>query len=189
MGTLEGQPAKAYVVGMINEFGHDALIMAVTTAQKYSPIYKDLALKVKNSITFTQPETETTKSDWNYYFSNVKLTHMDSYYSSSSSVGGISGGYESKKIIDLCSAGYFIYYGSNSMTVGGDFSSGYSAGRSQGNGTWETSVHADGTPVLLLNFNDGKIWEFKIEVRNKKLYLNGTRYYRTWTGDYAPSCN
>jgi len=126
---------------------------------------------------------------WKYELSNVKLTYMDSYYSPSYSDGGISGGYESKKVFDLCKAGYFHYYGSDNTALGGDYASGYSAGSSRGSGSWDVIANAAGQPVLQLKFNGGEVWEYRIEMKDKKLFLNGDRYYRTWSGEYAPSCN
>lgn len=187
-GTVEGQPAKGYLVGVLNPHGSEVAILSVTTTQQYAETQPSVAKAIMNSLQFSKPKTGPIVDKWKYDLGNTKLTYMESYYSGSYTPGGISGGYDIKKVFDLCSAGYFIHYGSNTMTAGGDFSSAYTGGRSQGSGTWDVIVNGNAQPVLQLTFNNGEVWEFGLEWREKKLYLNGERYFRTWTGDNKPSC-
>ncbi len=188
-GTLEGQPAKGYIIGALNPHGQEVGIMAITTAQQYSEAQPNAAKAVWRSLKFSEIKTAPIAQQWKEKLSNVKLTYMDSYYSSSYTDGGISGGYETKNIFDLCGAGYFNYYGSDNMSAGGDFSSAYSSNSSRGSGTWDVLIDANGAPVLQLQFNNGQTWEYNIEMKEKEFYMNGKRYYRTWSGDYAPNCN
>ena len=187
-GTLEGQQVKAYVIAALNPHGQEVLIMSVTTTQSYSDEQPKVAKSLSNSLQFAKPKTGPIVNEWKQMLSNTRLTYMDSYYSSSYTSGGISGGYSTEMRFDLCAAGYFNHNGSDNMTVGSDVSSGYSSGSSRGSGSWDIITDAAGNPILQLKFNNGKVWEYNLEMRDKKLHMNGKRYYRTWKGDYAPNC-
>ncbi len=182
-GTLQWQAAKGFVTATMNQFGQDVVIMAITTANLYTEEYKNLVLGLERSLTFAKPKVAPASNDWKSLLSGVKLTYMDSYYSSSYTDGGVSGGYSTKMVFDLCSQGYFIHYGSDNMTVGSDVSSGYSSGNSQGSGRWEVIGN-----TLKLTFNNGRVWEYQLSMKEGKTYLDGKKYFRTWTGDYAPNC-
>lgn len=183
-GMLEGQSAKAYVTGTINPYGQDVFIMAVTTTDKYSEEYRKLAITLEQSLVFVKPEAAPALEDWKTWLSGVKLTYMDSYSSNSYTSGGVSGGYSTKNVIDLCSEGFFIYYGSDNMSVGSTASSDYSTSHSKGSGQWEVLGN-----TLRLKFRNGKIWEYEMSLEEGKTYLNGKRYFRTWDGEFAPSCD
>ena len=180
-GKVEGQSAKAYMTGTINAYGNDVFVLAITSPDYYSEQFKELALSVEKSLDFRAQEKAPPSDDWMSMLSGVRLTYMDSYSSTS---GGISGGYSNEIKIDLCQAGYFNYMGNNSMTIGSDVSSGYTGGSNRGNGKW--SIEKD---ILRLSFNNGKVWEYTLSIHDDKLYLNNDRYFRTWSGEFAPDCN
>ncbi|MCB0630958.1 MAG: hypothetical protein R2824_29215 [Saprospiraceae bacterium] len=189
-GTLEWQPAKAYIIGMSNPHGYGLSIMAITTSDKYNDSYPGYAKAVMKSVQFSQPESKEDIGEWKEWMKGVKLTYMESYSSISPGVDGMTGGgYSFSKEIDLCSAGYFIYYGSSNISTGSDNSSAYSNSKDSGNGSWDIRVGPDGNPVLVLSFNTGETASYTLTYKDKKLYLNGTRYFRTKEGQYAPSCN
>lgn len=179
-GTLEGQAARAYVTGTINDYGQDIYIMAATTADLYSTDYKKLALHLEQSLVFSEVTHEAATKDWYSLLSNTKLTYMDSYSSNS---GGFSGGYSSETVFDLCGQGYFNYYGSSNISVGSDVSSAYSGDSGRGSGAWEVVGN-----TLRLKFKNGEIWEYELTVEDGKTFLNGYRYFRTSEGEYAPDC-
>ena len=183
-GTLEGQSAKAYVTGTLNPHGYDVFIMAATTTSMYTDEYKELALNLENSLRFKQPEEAPASNDWQSMLSGVRLTYMHTYNSTSYSTGGVSGGFSSEIKIDLCEAGYFNYYGNDDMALGNDYSSAYSSSKGQGNGQWEVKGN-----ILRLQFNNGQVAEYQLTWEEEKLYLDGYRYFRTWSGEYAPDCN
>lgn len=188
-GTLEWQPAKAYIIGMHNPYGLGMTIVAVTTAEHFNDKYQQYAQTVMNSIQFRKPESKEDIGEWKTWMKNVKLTYMDSYSSVSPGVDGMTGGgYSLKKGIDLCGKGYFIYYGSSSFNVGSDNSSAYDHSTSNGNGTWDVIVGQTGQPTLLLKFNNGETASYTLTYEDSKLYLDGVRYFRTTQGEYAPSC-
>lgn len=189
IGTLEGQPAKAFIIGMHNPHGLGMTIVAITTTEQYNANYAGYAKAVKNSVQFQKPESKEDIGEWKNFMKNVKLTFMESYSSSSPGVDGLTGGgYSMRKEIDLCGKGYFIYYGSSNISTGSDNSSLYSNDKTNGNGSWDVVVGADGNPSLVLNFNNGETASFSLSYQDSKLYLNGTRYFRTMEGDYAPAC-
>lgn len=189
-GTLEWQPAKAYIIGMNNPHGLGLTIISITTSEKYTDQYPGYAKAVMNSVQFRQPESKEDIGEWKEWMKNVKLTYMESYSSVSPGVDGMTGGgYSFSKEIDLCGAGYFNYYGSSNISTGSNNSSAYNNSNSRGNGSWDIRVGPDGNPLLVLNFNDGSTNSYTLTYNDKKLYLNGTRYFRTTQGEYAPSCN
>lgn len=189
-GTLEWQPAKAYIIGMRNPHGLGMTIVAVTTAENFNNQYQQYAQTVMNSIQFRKPESKEDIGEWKAWMKNVKLTYMESYSSISPGVDGMTGGgYSLSKEIDLCGQGYFIYYGSSNVSVGSDNSSGYNHSNTNGNGTWDIIVGHTGAPTLVLNFNNGNTSSYTLNYKDSKLYLDGTRYFRTMKGEYAPSCN
>ncbi|HMQ89233.1 MAG TPA: hypothetical protein PKB07_16660 [Flavilitoribacter sp.] len=188
-GTLEQQPAKAYIIGMCNPYGKGLSIIAVTTSDQFNGNYETYAKAVKNSVKFRKPEAREDIGEWKEWMKNVKLTYMESYNSISPGVDGMTGGgYSLSKEIDLCGAGYFIYYGSSNISTGSDNSSAYSNSRDNGSGKWDIQTGPDGNPVLVLNFNTGETASYTLTYADKKLYLNGTRYFRTTDGEYAPNC-
>ncbi|MGK7394417.1 MAG: hypothetical protein ACNS62_07580 [Candidatus Cyclobacteriaceae bacterium M3_2C_046] len=192
-GTLEWQPVKAYLIGMVNPHGQGITIMAAASPADYNQAHQDLAQQLAGSMSFYQPEQSQAVAEWRQTLNNAKLTYMDSYYSSGSSYGGYStgGGYSDKVEIHLCSQGFFKYVSSSSMSIdtGGAF--GNSSGSNQGDGTWEVAGNAGGEAVLQLKFMNGEVHEYTLTYENKGTYLNGKRYYRTYASegaDYAPDC-
>lgn len=190
-GTLEYQPVKAYIIGLLNPHGLGVLIMATTTTAQYSGRYKTLAGLIKNSVVFSKPKTGPIVEQWKKELQNVRLTFMESYnsidYSNPNYTTG--GGYSNKEIIELCSKGYFNYSSSSFMSVDQGGASAYSHGNGQGQGTWKVAGNATGQAVLVLNFHNGEVYEYELSFQDKKTFLNGKRYFRTWTGEYAPNCN
>ena len=192
VGTIERQPAKAHVVSLINPYGTGATILATTTKDQYTDKYKQLALQVAKSIQFSKPVLPDAVKEWSETLKNARLTYMDSYFSSGASYGGYStgGGYSDKEEIDLCAQGYFNHSSSSSLSIdtGGAF--GNSSGSSQGAGTWKVIANGQGQPVLQLEFYNGEIYEYVITYEDKKTYLNGKRYFRTYgtVADDGPDC-
>ncbi len=192
-GTLEGQKVKAYLLGLVNPHGNGVTIMAATTPEQYAEKHKQLALQLANSIRFSKPETLPVVEEWKQVLNNSRLTYMDSYSSNSGSFGGYStgGGYSSEVQIHLCGQGYFKYKSSSSTSIdtGGAFGS--SSGGGSGNGIWEVVGNNQGGAVLRLNFHNGEVYEYTLEYKEEKTFLNGNRYFRTYgtSGmDDGPEC-
>ncbi len=194
-GSIEYSPAQAYIIGLENVHGNGLTVIALTSPQAFETArYRGFAEAVANSVQFSAIETTTTAEpsgaargtleDWRYQLGGTKLTFMESYYSGSD----MGGGYNMESEIHLCQAGYFLYYDQSVMSAGNASSNVYSGGNSRGHGNWEVIEQA-GTFYLILNFQDGNRHEYELAWgEDSKLFLNGTRFYRTWTGEYAPNC-
>ena len=196
-GSMGGQPVKSYLVGLINPHGQGVLIMSAVSASQWSAQYRELALQLAGSVRFSKVEKAPVAgqggsvADWKYRLGDTRLTYMESYNSIDYSNPGYTtgGGYSNKEVIDLCSQGYFHYSSSSFMSVdGGPAASGNSRGRQRGAGTWEVRAEANGNKTLVLSFHNGEVYEYTLSYPEKKMHLNGTRYYHTWTGENAPRC-
>ena len=195
-GTLEGQPVRAYIVGVLNPHGDGVTIMTAAASNQYSSIHKTLALRLANSIEFYKAETPPVVEEWKQALQNARLTYMDSHYSGGGGVdvGGTvyttGGGYSSKVEIHLCAQGNFKYNSSNSVTVdNGAFGGSHDSGK--GAGSWTVVGNAQGGATLRLNFNNGEVYEYTLEYQNNKTLLNGKRYFRTYASEgaqYGPDC-
>ena len=196
-GSLSGQAVKVYLIGILNPHGYGVLIMAAADPANYSARYPSLAQEIANSFVFKAPPKvangshQNSEVDWNSLLGGTRLTYMNSYNSIDYSNPGYTtgGGYSEKEVIDLCKAGYFDYASSSFMSVsGGANVSGSSIGKGRGAGTWKVDKDAAGQPVLLLSFYSGEAFQYTLAYPNKKMHLNGKRYYHTWTGENAPNC-
>lgn len=191
LGTLEFQAAKAYVIGVVNPFGQGVTIIAVTLKDKYTADHKAAAITLAKSLQFKKPVYGPIAEQWKKDLDGVRLTYMDSYssvdYSNPNYTSG--GGYSTKKVIDLCPQGYFTYNGSHSMSLDLPGSTTSSNGGGKGTGTWKVIANTSGQAVLQLNYYDGDVSEYVLTTEDGKTMLNGTRYFRTWTGENAPVCN
>ena len=74
------------------------------------------------------------------------------------------------------------------FNVGSDNSSAFDHSTSDGNGAWDIIVGHTGQPTLVLKYNNGEVISYTLTYEDSKLYLDGTRYFRTTQGEYAPSC-
>lgn len=197
-GTLGNEQAKGYLVGMIHPDAAGVLVAAITTPQLYSDRYPTLASEIATSLKFPEPAkvpedfAKTSSHALVQKFMQVKLTYMNSYYSSSYTDGGVSGGYSDEEVISLCSSGYFTYSSSSETTAGGNYSSLYGSDSNQGDGTWKLIPSSNSQGTLILTFNNGQSQKYNVEINAKgETYLNGYRYYRTTAAsgaDYAPIC-
>lgn len=197
-GTMEWQAVNSYVAGLYNPHGMSVTIIALTSTAMYDDSYKKLALQIANSVNFYRAEVPQAVLDWRQKLPGRKLTAMDSSTSSSSSTvydaeGNATtyneGTYQSSKTsFSLCSSGYFYYYSSNSASFDTASASSMAQGSSNGDGKWQVISDAWGQALLVLRFNDGKVWEYKLSSEDGKTYLNGNRYYKT-SGDMGPDCN
>lgn len=195
-GTLEGQPVKAFIIGLINPHGNGVTVLTAASTQLFSAVHKDLAVRLALSLQFYKAETPPVVEEWKQALQNAKLTYMESYNSGGGGVdiGGTiyssGGGYSAREEIHLCEQGYFKYNSSSQMSVDhGAFGSAH--GGAQGNGIWEVVGNAQGGATLKLNFHNGETYEYTLEYQDNKTLLNGRRYYRTYASsgaDYAPDC-
>lgn len=188
-GTIEWEPSRAYLVGVINKKGLGVMIMGATAPGQYSDTYKDLCYQIYDSFEFTEVDRTSEYNEWKEWLSDSRLTYMNSNYSTDYSPGGISGGYSSTRKIDLCSKGYFSDYNYSDMSISGDNVSGYSTDEGEGSGSWELNMDAYGSFTLTLTYNSGEVQAYDLAYRDGKFFMNDTRYFVTSEGEYAPDCH
>lgn len=186
-GTIQGQPARAFAIGIINPQGSGVNIVAMSSTTEFSQALKDAAMSVYRSLNLKKADTGDLVRQWKEGLANTRLTYMESYTSSPSYDGGMGGGYSSQTVIDLCGEGYFNFSSQGSISVGGDGVSGSSSGSNRGNGTWAIEAQT-GEAVLVLRFHSGEVRSYSLDYRDDKLFLNGNRFFRTTSGDHAPAC-
>ena len=131
-GLLGGEQARGHLVGLVDSAMGGILIIAITTPDKYTKRYAELASQIASSLSFstlTKPLADDDKSirdnDLLRKYSDVKLTYMESYYSSGYTGGSVSGGYSDREEISLCSSGYFTFNSSYESSAGSNSSSMY----------------------------------------------------------------
>ena len=188
-GTLEWQQIHSFIAGKINPYGNGVTILCATKPNLYSDEHRKTTLQIANSIQFTKPKSDVSilniDNQWTTRLYGSRLTYMSTY----STYGG---GSSSKRIIDLCSKGYFNFSSNYNMTLdtGGTFGS--SSDANKGSGTWTVVKSALGESMLQLTFYNGEIYEYIITSdKDDKTFLNGDRYFRTYNGSgkYSPQCD
>ena len=188
-GTMEWKQAKAYVIGIVNPYsGPGVSIIAATMSDKYTSEHEKVCKQIMNSVKFAKIDRSKELAEWKQWLSNVRLTYMDSYYSSGYTSTDVSGGYSTERKIDLCAKGYFNYNNYSDVSVSSVGASGYNSGNTAGDGTWKIIIGSTGDPTLILNFQNGDEYSYRLEYTDEKLYMNGDRYFRTTQGEYAPNC-
>jgi hypothetical protein len=178
-GTMQYQAIKGYAIGVVNPHGSGVLIMTAALPAEYSDALKQAAMNIKNSLQFRQPETGQIVQQWKAQVGGRRLTYMDSYYSPSYTDGGISGGYSSETIIELCNSGDFYHSAKSDVSASGAGVSALGYSNGQGQGKWEIKVNATGGPILQLNFYNGEVYTYDLTFQDKYLHMNGRKYFRT----------
>ncbi len=184
-GYVEGQKAKAFLIGAINPFGRSVTVAVLTSQDEYSEEHKQLAFEIVNSLAFAVPKESAITADWRQALKGKRLAYRYSSYDSGSgyydSTGSVYGSYSSisqTTNIDLCSDNTFTYYSSSlsSFDSVGGFGGGGS--RNGSNGEWVVSTIGNGESMLTLKFYDGTKQEYDLSRENGKTYLDETRYLR-----------
>ncbi len=188
-GTLERQQTHSYIAGIINPYGNGITILCATKPNLYSDKHRKTILEIVNSIQFIKPNSELSTinvdNEWTTKLNNSRLTYMSTYATN-------GGGSSSKRIIDLCSKGYFNFSSNYNMALDTNGTSGSSSDVNKGTGTWKVIKNKLGESILQLTFYNGKIYEYTITIdEDDKTFLNGERYFRTYkgAGKYSPNCN
>lgn len=185
-GYLQGAMAKAYIIGVENPYkGLGVTISIAANSDRFTEELKIAGMELYRSFEFREVDRSKEFEEWKAFLAGYRLTYMSSYYSPSATEGGISGGMSQKRVIDLCSEGYFSMNNSSSIQMDG---LGMNNDKGKGNGSWEIGLGEDGSPVLLLKSYTGETWSYNLSFAENKLYLNGEHYFRTNSGENAPNC-
>ncbi|NKI32695.1 hypothetical protein [Croceivirga thetidis] len=175
-GMLDGQNVKGKVIALINAHGRGIAVFSLVNETRYTKRTNELAKLVASSVAFkkanpnvvlSSPYLEEAKAELVGY----KLTYMESYYSNTP--GG--GGYERKRVLNLCSNGLFTFYGGSYLNFP-DPNWDPMHQNAKGHGTYEI-LEDNGDIYLQLNYNDGEYESLKCTY-DDGVYLNGGRYYR-----------
>ncbi len=184
-GVMEGIPAKAYMVSVLNTIGLGVSIMAATTTEYYSSAYRQLCIDIASSVQQIQATATSTnqiqqtshrsiKNKTEKLFAGARLTYHDT-----------GDGYATKIVISLCEQGFFNHSNYSSMAADTDtVSAGYGE-NSRGSGQWYIIEKNNQLPILHLQFYNGEVHEYYITLQDGRTYLNDYRYYRTYGEDGA----
>ncbi len=187
-GTMNWEQVKAYSVGLISPFGGPGLnCMIITTPDRFGNEHIAALESLARSVKFLKPEIPDAVKEWDNWFKTpggCRLKYMK-VSSSTSYSSGYAGG-SSEKTIDLCPNGSFGFSSSSEYSMSIDAGSAYSSSGDNGQGKWELKYNGT-NPVLILNFNDGRVMEFELTYVNRKTYLNGTRYFVLFNEE-GPQC-
>ena len=157
-GFAGGYQAGAYILAKLNPFGSGITVIGVSAnGQTSIDKLKETVLMINEGVEVRQREIGDIVKEWTDYLNNTQLVYRSNYSSPSYTDGGVSAYSSSSETYDICSAGYFTYYGESSSSVGGGGVSGYSGSSGQGSGSWEIDADAEGKPVLLLKYHNGKV--------------------------------
>lgn len=185
-GSLEGSPARVYLVAAINPHGLGMSVMAVGDDAADAARLRALAREVAASLTFSKVEAGEVVEQARQLLANHRLTYLESYSS------GASGGYSVRRSLDLCPGDRFYYQDGSSVSadVGGVFGSAHGSGR--GAGTWAVVPRGGQALALELRFDDGRVVTYALAFKDGKTYLDGERYFRIGAGDpngNGPRCD
>jgi hypothetical protein len=174
-GRIDGMPATAYLVGLVNPHGPGLTVLAATQPDKFTPQHREAALAVARSVEFYLPQAPSAIEQWREALANRRLARYASSYGSGSR--GYSG-FQSSTQLHLCAAGHFVQGSreSGSFDAAGAFGS--TRGAAKAHGRWQVIANADGSPWLQLAFNGGRIENHKLEMQGGTTSLNGVRYFR-----------
>ena len=186
-GYLQGAMAKAYIIGIENPYkGLGVTISIAANTERFSDKLKNAGMELYRSFEFKEVDRSQELKEWKTFLAGYRLTFMSSYYSPSSTEGGISGGMSQKRVIDLCPQGFFTMNNSSSIQLDG---LGMNNDKGKGNGSWEIGMGEDGSPALILKSYTGETWFYRLAYSENKLYLNGEHYFRTNSGENSPGCH
>ena len=178
VGTMNREKVKAYSVGLISPYGGPGLsCMIITTPERFGAEHVAALESLARSVKFFKPEIPDVVKQWDNWFKTpggCRLKYMKVSTSTSYS-SGYAGG-SSEETIDLCPNGTFGFSSSSDYSMSIDAGSAYPSSGDGGEGKWELQFNG-ANPVLILNFNDGRVMEFEITYINRETYLNGARYF------------
>lgn len=183
-GLINFSPVIAYIIIIKGEQKQMVMILAAESKENYSNKYELLAIEIASGFSFFKPKMPSIVEEYKTMLNDTKLTYIES---DDHSYSGISTGYRTKTIIDLCEQGFFNFYDFRSDGM----VSAFSADNNKGAGKWDIIKDNDGNIVLQLRYYDGEIYEYDFQYLNGKIFLDGDHYLRTTEGDlkYKPDCN
>ena len=176
-GTFNGESVKAFALAVIDQKGKGVNVMIVTSSNQFDQIHQDEAKKLAASVKFYQAIESSKTQEWKNYIVGQKLTYMRT--SGGSDYGGGYSGTSDKIEIQLCGNGRFIFYANSHSSFDDSAGMGYVNDNESNVGQYEISTPGD-TTFLILNFESGKVIEYKLTTNKENhTLLNGRRYFVT----------
>lgn len=166
-GTAQGQEVVIEMVSLLSPNGGGVSIAASGAKGQYSSEYTTLIKSIANSIQFSKPQTSGIAEQWKQ---KIKGKRLDYYYTGN----GMADHY----IIHVCSEGTFVYKNDNSYSSNNAYTDFSYASAGNDAGKWQV-IARGAQPVLILRFNDGRVWEFPMSAgkAGNEILLNGKRYF------------
>lgn len=190
-GYAGGYPAEAYILGRLNPHGSGVTVLGVVANQMESmDKIRETVLTLNEGLSFAEREIGEIVDEWTQKVINARLQYTSNYSSVDYTDGGASVYSSSSETFDICGNGYFNYYGSSDISAGTNSGSvsGYGDSSSQGNGSWNIDVDADGTPLLVLTYNNGNSEQYTLYYEDGYLYMNDYKYTIGRGSEYGPNC-
>ena len=187
-GTMEGQAAKAYVIGLLNPMGAEgASCMIITTPGLFGNEHIAALESLAGSFKFFEAEVPDVVKEWEQRFKTPGGCRLKYLYVSTSTdySGGYAGG-STEETIDLCPNGTFGFSAGSDYSMDNSAGFGYSLDSDAGQGKWELQFNGNNA-VLVLNFNNGRVMEYELTYEDGKTYLSGSRYFVLFD-DKGPGC-
>ncbi len=159
-----GSQLRARVIGVQSQFGDAAIILGLTTQEKYAGL-KPRVEEIAASLSFTQPKIPPANQmvAGNYYYIYV------------SSSGGT---YSREDKLMLCANGMF----SRGGEMYGSGSAGTASSQSGNAGSW--TANGDGlNGTILLTYRNGKTETMRYQKSGLDIVLNGKKYGRNGNGN------
>jgi len=150
-GQVDGQAARAYVVGLISPHpgAVGVTIIALTSEEAYDNQYPAWAKSIAGSVRFSKPQVDRALMAW---FSAKYWYHSGS----SSSYGGIS----HDKTWTFCANGTFTYHSEDSASVTGMYGS---ASDKNSQGTWTIRGNRKRGMIFLTFIKPANLGERELE--------------------------
>jgi len=168
-GHIDGVATKAYVINLINPYGHGMTIVAAAPARHYTENYKKLARQIAHSIVFSRPERSDQTTRWEQKLYNHQLTHTKKRSDTNND--------QLTKISYTFCQNHALHYAFNHHTST-DASNRFSFSQSteMGEGQWRVISSSNGKAHLQLRLDNGHTVSYIISAHDATVYLNKEAY-------------
>ena len=184
-GVVEGQPARAYAIGLLSPYGGGAIVLMAVAQAQWDAAFVPRVERIATTFEFFDPATTTTvasagDTDWTSKLAGHCVAYMSSSGGGGNAVGGFATGtYASDRAkLYLDPDGRFQSGASHSAS----FDAGVSFGNVATNsglrqGTWSI-VAEGGSSTLRLQYEDGSLGGYTLTTNERgHTFLDGDRWF------------
>ncbi len=168
-GRIDGIISKAYVINLINPYGHGITIVAATPVHHYTNDYKKLARQIANSVVFSQPKTSTHTPQWEKKLYGHQLTHIKKRNNKNNDQF-------TKISYSFCQNHSLHYAFSRHTTIDASNRFSFNQSAEMGEGQWRIITDSKGKAHLQLRLNNGHTTSYTISAHDGIIYLNKEAY-------------